>query len=603
MFAGALSRLLKRADDYAGHMFEEEEPDPEALRAEKLLPGVDVERPRFQRKDRAPKPRRVRTWPDTPPQELASQYGKGLGSLRIRRYLVFLLALPLLFLTLFGSSVQSLLAPLAERSLQIWICAGVLVFAILLSLDLVKDGLTRWGTETMITLASAATLADAIAANTICPREGDLPYCLICVLALGFGLWGKYRKRLGQRTSCRAAVGAREPYAVTLDEEKWDGRAAFAKWPGAVNGFGSQIQSEDGAIRAMRPAAVLMILAGLLFALISSVGRGQKELFFWCLSAIWCAGAAFSGTLIFALPFCTLARRLAGVGAALAGWEGIRRQSKKSGILLMDIDLFPPGSVALNGIKIFQDYPLATVVSYTATLIRDMGSGLERPFHDMLRSQGTVYRKASDLRFYEGGVSAVIREENVLVGSASFMRLMEVTLPQGLNVKNAVFCAIEGELAGIFALNYSLHSSVRPSLSALISNKISPILATRDFNLIPAMLSQRFKLPVEKVEFPEQTRRRELSDPNQEHDPPLACLLCREGIGPLAEAVVGAKRLCLATRLSTVLSLVGSVIGMLLTFYLTAHAAFASLSVLNLLLFLLMWLIPVLLVSGWVNRY
>ena len=35
------------------------------------------------------------------------------------------------------------------------------------------------------------------------------------------------------------------------------------------------------------------------------------------------------------------------------------------------------------------------------------------------------------------------------------MNLMEVPLPQGLNVKNAVFCAIDGELAGIFALNYT----------------------------------------------------------------------------------------------------------------------------------------------------
>ena len=36
--------------------------------------------------------------------------------------------------------------------------------------------------------------------------------------------------------------------------------------------------------------------------------------------------------------------------------------------------------------------------------------------------------------------------------------------PQGLHVKNAVFCAIERELAGIFALNYTLPDMVFPSL-------------------------------------------------------------------------------------------------------------------------------------------
>ena len=144
---------------------------------------------------------------------------------------------------------------------------------------------------------------------------------------------------------------------------------------------------------------------------------------------------------------------------------------------------------------------------------------------------------------------------------------------------------------------------MRPALNSLIANKISPILATRDFNLIPAMLHRRFKLPAEKMEFPEQSRRRTLSDPDQPHDRPLVCILCREGIGPLSETIVGAKRLKLATRLSSVLACIGSVIGLLICFYLTSKMAFGSLSVLSLLVFLLMWLIPTLLISGWVNRY
>lgn len=126
------------------------------------------------------------------------------------------------------------------------------------------------------------------------------------------------------------------------------------------------------------------------------------------------------------------------------------------------------------------------------------------------------------------------------MGSASFMHLMEITLPQGLNVKNAVFCAIDGELAGIFALNYTLHGALEPSLNSLIRNRVTPVMATRDFNLIPAMLRQRFKLPVDKMEFPAVERRRELSDEEQPHSDILTAVLCREGVAPYSEAVVGA---------------------------------------------------------------
>ena len=258
----------------------------------------------------------------------------------------------------------------------------------------------------------------------------------------------------------------------------------------------------------------------------------------------------------------------------------------------------------MNGIKVFGDFPVEKVIGCAATLVRDSGSGLDKVFHDLLRSQGAIYRRASDFCCYEGGgVSGVIRDQVVLVGSASFMHLMEVDLPQGLNVRNAVFCAIDGELAGIFALHYSLHGAVEPALHALIHNGVLPVLATRDFNLIPAMLRQRFKLPVEKMEFPAVERRVELSDPDQEHSPILSAVLCREGLGPYSEAVVGGQRLRRAVRASAVLASVGAFIGVLLAFYLTFSGAYSSLSPANLLVFLLMWLVPTPLISGWVNRY
>jgi hypothetical protein len=266
--------------------------------------------------------------------------------------------------------------------------------------------------------------------------------------------------------------------------------------------------------------------------------------------------------------------------------------------------LFPPGYVELNGIKVFGDFPVERVTAYTATLLREAGSGLEKLFHDLLRSQGGILRRAEGLTCYEGGgVSALIRGEQVLVGSAAFMNLMEVRLPQGLNVKNAVFCAVDGELAGIFALNYSLPDTVFPALTALLHEKISPVLATRDFNIIPAMLQQRFKLAADRMDFPPVQRRRELSDPDQSHNSTLTAVLCREGLAPLADAVVGARRLRLCTRVGAWLCCVSSGLGVVLSCYLTSMDAYTSLSPLNLLIYLVMWLLPVWFLTDWAPRY
>ena len=609
--AAGIDKLRRKADEFAGHMYEEEgaEEDADLRRAEELIPGVDEEEEAPVRERR---PRRaLPPAPDLAPSELAKRYAKGLKAMRARVVLVFLLLLPLLYLTLAEGLPLLLPNILAESAvLRCYTLAALQGGALLLGADAFFKGLVRpfqfrMGMDSLVSLANVAVLADAVTLPAL--SGGELPrqpYCVVAVLALWCVMLGNFHKRRGQRLTCRTAASASEPYLVTRDEGVWNGRDTYAKWSGPVSGFGSQIQAEDGAERIYRVAAPVLLLGCVLFSLIASLGRSRPEDLLWCLSATLSASASLSATLCFGLPWRRLSARLAKSGAALAGWEGVTNTTGGSNLLLTDVDLFPPGSVSLNGVKVFGDFPVDKVVADTATVIRDSGSGLEKIFHDLLRSQGTVYRRGSEFTAYEGGgVSEVIRGELVLVGSASFMALMEVAMPQGLNIKNAVFCAIDGELAGIFALNYHLSGAVPPALDSLIHNRITPVLATRDFNLIPAMLRQRFKLPVEKMEFPPVDRRRALSEEEREHSDTLTAVLCREGIAPYAEAVVGGRRLRAAVRLSAALACLGSVVGVLLAFYLTFVQAYASLTPVNLLIYLLRSLVPTPLISGWVDRY
>lgn len=606
-----LKDITRKADRYADQMFQESESmDPEEVRRlEELIPGTDQEAPPEPpgrvRRPRKPEP----PPPDLPPQELARTYGKGLKGMRLRTVLVFLLAAAALFQLAVPASGFYWLPPLDGYQIQVWISAGLLGLGTLLSLDVLWAGLRRAlrgrvGMDTLAALSVLFTLADALTLSLSQDREGQLPYAAAALAGLFFLLHGSYHKRCGLRLSCRTAASAAEPYILTLDEGKWNGRDTYCKWSGVPNGFGSQVQMDDGAQRIYRVVCPLLLLACLLFSLLASYGLDKPQHLLWCLSATFTASAAFGGALVYGRPFHKLARRLASSGAALAGWPGTAQSGKGDRILLTDGDLFPPGYVELNGIKVFGDWSIERVVGYTATLIRDSGSGLTKLFHDLLRAQGSIFRKAEHLCCYEGGgLSATIRGDQVLVGSAAFMKLMEVELPQGLHVKNAVFCAIEGELAGIFALNYTLPDMVFPSLEALMREKVGPVLATRDFNLIPAMLHQRFKLAADKMDFPPVERRRELSDPDQPHSSTITAVLCREGLLPYGESVVAAKRLRWSTRFGAVLTCLGSCVGVLLAYYLTSVDAYGSLSPLNLLVFLLFWLAPVWFLTSWTARY
>ncbi|MBQ8800992.1 MAG: hypothetical protein IJZ52_01735 [Clostridium sp.] len=608
---GMLTALIKdinrRADDYADRMYEEDERiDPEEVRRlERLIPGTDKE----EEPEPPSKPKKVKKTapppPDTPPQELARTYLKGLKSTRLRLVFLFLLCLLAVVQLAVPALGYVFVAPLGDPLVQSWFAAGVMAAGTLLGIDILLGGIInackgRVGMDTLAALGCVFTLADAV---VLAISESErLPYTAAALTGLFFLLLGTYHKKCAQRLSCRTAAASSSPYRVTLDEGKWNGRDTYSKWAGDAAGFGSQIQVEDGADRIYHHFCPVVLLLCIAYSLYITITRTEAAL--WCASAVFTAAAAFGAALSYGRSFHLCARRLAHSGAALAGWPGIVGSRRADRVLITDTDLFPPGYVELNGFKVLGDFPMERVVAYTATMIRDSGSGLAKLFHDYLRTLGGLMRNSERLCCYEGGgLSATIRGDQVLVGSAAFMNLMDITLPAGLNVKSAVFCAINGELAGIFALNYFLPDTVFPALDSLIRENVGPVLATRDFNLIPAMLQQRFKLSADRMDFPPVERRRELSAPDQPHGDTLAAILCREGLYPFAEAVVCAKRLRRATRVGAVLCCVSSLLGLLLTGYLVFVSAYGSLSPLNLLLYLLMWLLPVWLLTAWTHRF
>lgn len=162
--------------------------------------------------------------------------------------------------------------------------------------------------DVLAALSCAATLADGAVLALHPSRGNQLPYSAVALAGLFFLLHGAYHKRCGLRLSCRTAAASATPYRVTLDEGKWNGLDTYTKWSGTQEGFGSQIQADDGAQRIFRRFCPLLLLGCLLLSLLTSVGIGQPEHLLWCLSATFTATSAFGGSLIYGRSFHKLAR-------------------------------------------------------------------------------------------------------------------------------------------------------------------------------------------------------------------------------------------------------------------------------------------------------
>ena len=127
---------------------------------------------------------------------------------------------------------------------------------------------------------------------------------------------------------------------------------------------------------------------------------------------------------------------------------------------------------------------MSKVTSYAASMARAADCGLQRLFDGLLRSENGRYEKVDDFSFYEeGGYSAAIRGETVLLGTASFMRKMEVRLPAGINLRTGVFLAMDRQLTAVFAVKYQPSENVDYALRMMRRSHVTPILAARDPNI------------------------------------------------------------------------------------------------------------------------
>ncbi len=606
-----LSQWRARADAFADSMFSQAATeDEEADMAERYIPGTDVEEPRAPRPVRKPRPKRVRPQAkDIPPQRLARIFFTGMNFMNRRVLLLLLLTLAESYLTVAECTNLTLFAPLRQPPLLLAALELLLLgWAIVFSLEVRWMGFAslRDGLLTLHTVASTAVVVTVLDAVVYCTlgREGPTPYCAPATLILLCLTWGAYDRKLANYRACRQAAFAQEPCRITKDEQLWMSRDTFVKEQGDTMDFGAQLQEPNGAELIQRRVAPIVLLAAFLFAFLSSVGRGRPLQFLWCLSVILIAASPLSSLLCFGQPWLRLTRRLERAGAAVAGWPGAYSAAGDAGVLLSDTDLFPAGTVQINGLKVCGKISLEKLVGCAASLIRTSGSGLADQFDNQVRIHGGFYRQVEDFKCHEaGGLSGIIRGERVMVGTADFMRLMDVPPRQDVKAKNAIFCSINGVVEGIFVFNYAKTNSVRPAVLSLLHAQLIPVLVPRDFNVTPSMVRQKLKLPVERMEYPPIERRIELTEPGLEHASTLTALLSRDSVESYAEAIVGSRRLHATVRTSAILSVVASLVGLALGYYLTAVQAFNSLAPVNVLAFLVLWLIPTLMISGRVNRY
>lgn len=546
--------------------------------------------------------------PDAPPAQLSLEYGVGLKPLKNKTIGAAVLAVVLLVLAFLDTGILSFLTDLVPEDILLYASLGGFVVCCALAWDVLKDGLVQLtnftpGSSTLALFAAAFTLADGVTMVLTPLRESAVPFFAPCALVLLFQLIGQYCDRASKFQACRTASSVARPYVVTQDPDVLAGKTGFRKWLGLPKGFGSQIRTTSQADERFQKLTPVWMTACVCLALLTTVAHHQPKLVLWSLSALFTASATLGASLTLSFPLQILGSKLATLGVALAGWPGIAAAKGCRAALLTDNDLYPPGTVTLANSKPLSNLPMDRVVAYTASAIRASGSGLSYLFDKLLRSEGAKYLPIEKILLQDNGLIAQTQGQQILVGNSDFMSKQGIALPTGIKYKNTVFCAVDRELIGMFGVRYALHTTIVPSLQSLLGHRIAPVLVTRDFNINPKRMRFSDRLNKDSLTYPDLQRRVTLSGPNQAHGQTIVAVLCREGMAPFTLALIAAKRVRRAAGLSSFFVRLSACVGVILTATLSSAGALGAMSAWHMALFLLLWFVPVLLLSLWTEQY
>ena len=448
------------------------------------------------------------------------------------------------------------------------------------------------GTLLLVLVTTAHCAVNAIGGQTEYP-----PFAATTAVLIWVELWAMLLHCETRREAFQLVnVGGEPPYVASRTD------AGVCKQKGRLSGFYRLTDQPDPAQRwQWYLTPLLLSIATLLSAVICLKGQCMDR-FLWVWSAHLTVALPLSLPLTAALPLKRLQHRLTRGGSALAGYAGAPPLSRSRQLLVTENDLFPTGTVAFNGYKVYGEERIR-MLSYAAGMAQAAHSQLSPLFRQQLAAEGGFSARVDDLRFCEeGGVVGTIRGETVAMGSAYFMRKQKVALPHDLKLQTGVFLAIDGVLGAIFVIKYQPSRNVEWALRALRRAKLRPVLAVRSGNVTPGLLKRKFGLDCKPV-YPNVSARLALSDVMEQQGTVPHAVIYREGLMPLTETVIGCRRLRSAARIGTCLCYLGAAVGLFLTYYLISAGSYATLSPLYMLGFLALWLLPTLLLSGLVKHF
>ena len=426
-----------------------------------------------------------------------------------------------------------------------------------------------------------------------------VPCSAVFCLQVFMSLWGEYLRRMTQTDRMDTMRRAHELSAISATEDYFQGAKGLLRSEGDVDDFTDRQDEESTPEKVLRYYSLGVFLAAVAVGVAAGILHGTQ---LGIQAGTMAVLAGMPGTIFITLekPRQLLEKRLHQQGSVLCGWKGVKALRGRAVFPVTFRDLFPEGTVKLNGVKFYGNLEPKTVIGYAAAVAAREGGSLAPIMEQLRDSHNAPNCETDNYKTYTGGIGGGVEGVVVLVGTLPFLRSLDIQIPEDVRMPGALGISVDGEFSCLLAVNYTRKNSVAAGLAVLTGyHGLAPVLVSQDLMLSGKFLQHKFGVNPKKFCRPEPEERERLRAVDRAEGEQALALITKPGLCAYGYTVVGARALHTASWLGVGVHLLGGILGVGTMLVLGILGTTALLTPWNLLLYQLLWMLPGYLLCQW----
>lgn len=353
--------------------------------------------------------------------------------------------------------------------------------------------------------------------------------------------------------------------------------------------------SEDMSGKIAPVAILCSLFVAVLYGVLS---RGDIFGAFSALAVMAAVSTPVANLIAVNLPMRKLCSDTLQKNAMIAGYPSVRQFCDTKAVMAEAGDLYPTGSITLNGVKAFDNNRLEESFLSCAAVLREARSPLASVFDNVVDNHGGNLPKVESVMYEDKlGLVGWVNGERLLVGTAELLEKFGVTAPalsgeeqymkEG---RQKTYFAKGSRAVAMFVTTYSSTLRIAEELQRAEANGISLLVRTSDPNVTSEKIAEDFGIFFRSVKVLSTGLGnvcQEIS--SQKEDSSRAYLATRGSFLPFLRALSGCVRMKSNISLTVVIQLIGLILGVLVTAAIILCAGVSSLGSVKILLYMLFW--------------